>query len=276
MKNIFKTVMVLFMGAALLYSCKKDENQVIYEGGTEPVLSASTSNINLAFLTSADRAVLLNWTNPDYHFTTGLSSQNVSYMLEIDTVGANFTNPKKQQVTIANELSLDLTQGQLNDYLLNQLELKTGMSHQIEMRIIASIGGVEATKLISNKLSFAVTPYAIPPKVAPPASAQLYMVGSASPGGWSNPVPVPAQAFTRVSETLYELTVDITPGGSYLFLPVNGSWSAKYGCLGANNSNNVNGDDFKPEGGDMLAPGTSGAHKIVVDFQRGKWSITKL
>jgi len=150
------------------------------------------------------------------------------------------------------------------------------MPHQIEMRIISSIGGVEATKLISNKLTYTITPYAIPPKVDPPASGELYMVGSATPGGWNNPVPSPAQKFTKVSETLYELTVDISPGGSYLFLPVNGSWSAKYGFIGSNNTNNVNGDDFKAEGGDMLAPSTSGSHKIVVDFQRGKWTITKL
>ncbi|HRD58594.1 MAG TPA: SusE domain-containing protein [Ferruginibacter sp.] len=276
MKNILKTLLVLVTGAAMLYSCKKDENQVLFQGGTAPVLSASTASISLGFITQTDRAVLLNWTNPDYNFNTGISSQDVSYTFEIDTVGANFTNPKKQQVTIANNLSFDLTQGQLNDYLLNQLELKPAMPHQIEMRIISSIGGVEATKLISNKLTYTITPYAIPPKVDPPASGELYMVGSATPGGWNNPVPSPAQKFTKVSETLYELTVDISPGGSYLFLPVNGSWSAKYGFIGSNNTNNVNGDDFKAEGGDMLAPSTSGSHKIVVDFQRGKWTITKL
>jgi len=274
MKHIFKTLLVLVTGAALFYSCKKDENQVLFQGGTEPVLTASSNSITLGFATQSDRAVLLNWTNPDYSFNTGLSSQDVTYTLEIDTVGANFTNPKKQQVTIANNLSLDLTQGVLNDYLLNQLELKPAMQHQIEMRLISSIGGTEATKLISNKLAYTVTPYAIPPKVTPPASNELYMVGNASPGGWTNPVPS-AQKFTRVSETLYELTVDITPGGSYLFLPVNGSWT-KYGFIGSNNTNNVNGDDFKAEGGDMIAPSTSGSHKIVVDFQRGKWTITKL
>lgn len=276
MKNIFKTLLVIVTGAALLYSCKKDENQVLYEGGTAPVLSASTSTIPLAFVNSAARAVLLQWSNPDYNFNTGLSSQDVTYTLEIDTTGANFTNPKKQQVTIANDLSLDLTQGTLNDYLLNQLELKPAVPHQIEMRIVSTIGGTEATRLVSNVLAYTVTPYAIPPKVTPPASGQLFLVGSATPGEWNNPVPVPSQQFTKISETLYELTVNITAGGSYLFLPVNGSWSAKFGFTGANNTNNVNGDDFKAEGGDMLAPSTSGAHKIVVDFQRGKWSITKL
>src|SRR6218665_1638824 len=143
MKNIFKTLLAVITGAVLLHSCKKDEHQVVFDGGSSPVLSASASSIPLSFVNSANRAVLLNWTNPDYNFNTGLSSQDVTYTLEIDTTGANFTNPKKQQVTIANDLSIDLTQGTLNDYLLNQLELKPAMAHQIEMRIVSSIGGVE-------------------------------------------------------------------------------------------------------------------------------------
>lgn len=275
MKNILKTLLLLVTGATLLYACKKDENQVIFEGGTEPVLAASSTTLPLAFVNQDQNAITLSWTNPNYQFNTGLSSQDVTYTIEIDTVGANFTNPKKQSVTVANDLSRAFTQGQFNDYLLNQLQLVPGMPHNIEVRVISTLLN-NTVPLISNKLSFTVTPFAIPPKVTPPASGQLFLVGNATPGGWNNPVPEPAQKFTRVSETLYELTVSIQPGGSYLFLPVNGSWSAKYGFIGANNANNVNGDDFKAEGGDMLAPSTSGNHKIVVDFQRGKWTITKL
>lgn len=275
MKNIFKTLLLLVTGATLLYACKKDENQVVFEGGTEPVLTASSTTLPLSFINQAQNAVTLSWTNPDYKFNTGLSSQDVTYTIQIDTVGANFTNPKKQTVTIANDLSKTFTQGEFNDFLLNQLELRPGQPHNIEIRLISTLLN-NTVPLISNKLTYTVTPYAIPPKVTPPASNELYMVGNATPGGWNNPVPTPSQKFTRVSETLYELTVNIQPGGSYLFLPVNGSWSAKYGFIGSNNNNNVNGDDFKAEGGDMLAPATSGNHKIVVDFQRGKWTITKL
>jgi hypothetical protein len=63
--------------------------------------------------------------------------------------------------------------------------------------------------------------------------------------------------------------------GSYLLLPINGFWGAKYGGLGSNNTNNPDGDDFKPEGGDLRSPATPGTYKIVVDFQRGKFSLTR-
>jgi hypothetical protein len=61
-----------------------------------------------------------------------------------------------------------------------------------------------------------------------------------------------------------------------LFLPLNGDWGVKFGAIGGNNSNNVNEDDFRIGGGDLLAPAASGNYKIEVDFQRGKFKLTKL
>jgi hypothetical protein len=86
-----------------------------------------------------------------------------------------------------------------------------------------------------------------------------------------------SQKFTRVSRTLYVLnSLALNGGQSYLFVPAYGDWGHKYGGLGANNANNVDGDDFKPEGGDLKAPAVSGNYKIEVDFQRGKFTLTKL
>ena len=155
------------------------------------------------------------------------------------------------------------------------MQLTPTVPHNIEVRVTSTLAS-NTVPLVSNKLAFTVTPYAIPPKVDPPASGKLFLVGGATPGGWSNPVPEPAQEFTKVSATLYVITVALTANESYLFLPVNGSWSAKYGFNGSNNNNNVNGDDFKAEGGDVKAPGASGTYKIEVDFQRGKFTVTKL
>ena len=86
-----------------------------------------------------------------------------------------------------------------------------------------------------------------------------------------------SQKFNQISTTLYELpSIALSGGGSYLFVPVYGDWSNKYGAIGANNTNNVNGDDFKANGGDLLAPAVGGNFKIVVDFQRGKITVTRL
>jgi hypothetical protein len=278
MKN--KLAILSIFLVAMIWSCKKDENRISYEGGTPPALTASvTGTIPLSFANKDQQAIKLSWTNPDYQFTTGLNSQNVNYKVEIDTTGSNFTNPSRKVISISNDLSLTLTQNDLNDYLLNQLQLTSGASHNIEMRVTSSLV-TDAVPLSSNVLKFAVTPYAIPPKVTPPPSGELYIVGNATPGGdatgWNNPVPTPSQRFTKVSNTFYTLTVPLIADKSYLFLPVNGSWNTKYGGIGANNTNNPNEDDFREGGGDLKAPAVSGTYKIEVDFQRGKYKLTKL
>lgn len=264
---------------AFLWSCEKKESKIFYEGGTAPVLTASrTGNIPLAFATKDQEAIKLNWTNPNYQFTTGISSQNVSYQVEIDTTGANFTNPGKKVLALTNDLSLSITQEQLNDYLLNQLQLKAGMSHNIEMRVKSSLAS-NAVPLYSNVMKFTVTPYAIPPKVTPPASGKLFITGAATPAGWmgGGDAELASQKFNQVSPTMYVLpSIALKGGESYLLVPVYGNWDNKYGALGANNSNNPDGDDFKAGGGDLKAPAASGNYKIQVDFQRGKFTLTKL
>jgi hypothetical protein len=276
MKNISKFLLPVFTLSLFLFSCTKDENKIFYEGGTAPVLAANkTGTIALSFANKDLEAVKFTWTNPNYQFTTGGSSQDVSYLLEIDTTNSNFTNPGRKSVGISKDLSISISQNDLNDYLLNQLVLLPGIPHNVEMRITSSINN--AIPLLSNVLKFVITPYAIPPKVAPPTTGKLYLVGSATPGGWNNPVPVPTQEFTKVSTTFYQLnSIALSGGNSYLFLPLNGDWGVKFGAIGGNNSNNVNEDDFRIGGGDLLAPAASGNYKIEVDFQRGKFKLTKL
>jgi starch-binding outer membrane protein SusE/F len=279
MKGIIKIFSIALLAISFT-ACKKDENKVFFEGGTAPVLTANKAVIPMTYLTRDNEAVVFNWTNPEYKFTTGVSSQDVSYLLEVDTTGANFTNPKRKQVSIAKDLSKSLTQAELNDYLLNQLELVVSIPHNIEIRIKATVSNSAATALYSNVLKFTVTPYATPPKVDPPTTGKLFITGSATPASWQcgcGEAELLSQKFTQVTPTLYVLnSIALTGGGSYLLLPQYGSWSAKFGGLGGNNSNNVNGDDFKFNGSDLLAPAVSGNYKIEVDFQRGRFTVTKL
>jgi hypothetical protein len=174
---------------------------------------------------------------------------------------------------VTNDLSRTFTQSALNDVLLNTMELKAGRAYNLEMRVVASIG-TNAVPLTSNVLRFSATPFAIPPKVEPYTN-EVYVVGSATPGGWDNPVPSPAQKMTQVNPTLYEITLPLTGGQSLLFLPENGSWARKYGWDGPNNANNPDGDNFKRDGGDIKVPAESGTYKIELNFQTGRFKFTK-
>lgn len=277
MKNIIKSILFLVVATGL-FSCEKDENQVVFEGGTAPALSASATVIPLSFVNRDLPAITFNWTNPNYKFSTGLSSQDVSYLMEIDTVGSNFTNPNKQSITIANDLSRTFTQNQFNNFLTNQLQLPTNVTKDVEIRITSSLSN-NVGALASNVLRFSVRPFSTPPAVNPPSTNKLFITGSATPASWQCGCGEPelgSQRFTQLSPTLYTININLNAGGSYLLLPQYGSWSAKFGGTGGNNSNNVNGGDFRADGSDLLAPPVGGLHRIDVDFQRGKFTVTKL
>jgi hypothetical protein len=276
MKNIFKHLSIASAALLVLAGCSKEENKVYLQGGNTPVLSASTAAVRLTSPTENETAVTFNWTNPEYKFNTGISSHDVSYTLEMDTLGANFSSPTKYVTTISKDLSKTYIEKDFNSILGNTMLLKSGRQYTIETRIIASIGTASSAKLISNTFKVTATPFTPPPKVTLPTSGNLYLVGSASPGGWNNPVPTPSQQFNKLSNTLYEMTISLSGGGSVLFLPVNGDWGDKYGWSGSNNGNNPNGDNLSRGGGDILVPAASGNYKIQVDFQLGKFTFTKL
>ncbi len=277
MKKLSKFLLLPAVLAFTIWSCKKDENKIYLEGGTPPVLTSSVSgDIPLSDANKDNEAVKLSWTNPEYQFTTGISSQNVSYRIEIDTAGSNFTSPKRQIISVSKDLSISFTQGQFNDYLLNQLQLTVATPHNLETRVTSFLANSSAP-LISNVLKFTVVPYAIPPKVPPPSTGKLYLVGSATAGGWNNPVPVPAQEFTQISPTLYEITIPLIGGQEYLFLPLNGDWGHKYAVPDKTVPGLNKGGDFKYDANDNFpGPDVSGTYKIDVDFQRGKFTVTKL
>ena len=108
--------------------------------------------------------------------------------------------------------------------------------------------------------------------------SELYIIGGATPGGWANPVPVPAQRFTRVSSTRFEIaSLALVTNEKYLFLPVNtNDWSRKFGAVDAGAANIGLGGPFKPEGQDIPAPSVSGNYKITVDFIDNSYKLVKL
>lgn len=111
----------------------------------------------------------------------------------------------------------------------------------------------------------------------------LFMVGGATPGGWGNPVPVPSQQLTRLNSSQWEVSLALTAGEKYLFLPVNGSWNDKYGATDAGAAGIGNGGSLSFGGQDIPAPAVSGNYKIAVNFANvdpafstGKFTVTKL
>jgi len=278
-----KSLLIALSSLILLAACKKEGTNVVFKGGTAPVLTASVSDsIPLNSAIANNQAIAFSWTNPNYNFSNGISSLNVTYNLEFDTVGANFSSPNMRTVQISPNLSTSFTVAQLNSLIANGLQLAFGQSHNIQVRVVSLIapytsGSPNAGSLISNVLNYTVTPFAPPPVVDPPSSGTLYITGSATALGWmvgGTPSSVAGQQLTQVTPLLYKITLPLIGGQQFLVVPVAGDWSNKYatanaaslptgGTFAYNASNNFNG------------PAASGTYTVTFNFQTGIYTITQ-
>lgn len=263
----------MIFSAGILLSCKKDENKVYYEGGTNPVLSVSSSNALVLLPANATQTALtFSWSNPNYHFNTGVSSQNVTYILQIDTTGSNFTNPSIQEASIANNLSTSMTVKELNTYL-TKLNLNENVPHNVEFRV-KSVLVNNSVPLYSNVIKIVITPY-LDVAVPIPPTGQLYITGDATASGWTNAPPL-AQKCNKVSNTEYNITIAFSGGGKYYkFLSTQNQWQPQYG------GNNAAGGDigYNMGGGTdpdaIPTPSVAGNYKITLNFKTGKYTVVK-
>ena len=271
MRSIINFIFLIAAGVIFFAACDKKDIQVIHPEGTASVLSSS-SNIVWALPADSNNTILtLNWTNPQ--FATDAASYK--YVIEIDSTGKNFA--KADTRTVTGKLTTSFTAKELNTFLLAR-GYPFNVPVDMDVRLKSSYGNNNELKL-SNVLKIKMTPYKPLPKVVLPTSGKLFIVGSGTAGGdatgWNNPVPVPTQEFSRLDETTWGGVFQLTGGKSYLVLPTNNNvWDIKFGGTGGNNSNNVDGDNFKVGGSDLKTPATSGMYKIIFDFQQGKFTVT--
>lgn len=268
MKKITKLLFLTALVSIGLGACKKDENQIYFQSSTPPVLTSTKTAVVLDIANKDNPAFTLAWTNPNYSFTTGLSSQDVNYTIQIDKSGGAFASADLQEFAISKDLSKTFTVKEFNT-LVAKMNIPENVATPVIIRVKAFLG-TNAAIVYSNTLNMTVTGYL---DVVYPVPANLYIVGSATPGGWNNPVPVPSQQLTKVGSTKFTIALTLNAGQSYLLLPVNGDWSAKYGCMGGNNTNNPNGDDFRPGGGDILSPNVTKTYIITFEFKTGKFTV---
>ncbi|MDP4149157.1 MAG: SusE domain-containing protein [Bacteroidota bacterium] len=284
MKRLIRTFLLIAApGLLLLASCKKDEAKVYFTGGTAPVLKASLSDsIPLPSTDTTATAVTFTWTNPNYQFNTGVSSMNVTYYIQFDTT-PSFNSSHYAAVSISPDLSKTFTVAELNALFSNGMLLKADQKHTVLVRVESFIqpytsASALAAPLFSSVMTFSVTPFSPPPAVPPPSSGTLFLIGDATPESpqWDNSPNLASQQFTKVSSTEFKITIALTGGKSYLFIPVdNGDWSHKYG--GSTDGTTAPGAllvDGKVPGANTPAPGASGTYTIDVNFQTGKYTVT--
>ena len=124
-------------------------------------------------------------------------------------------------------------------------------------------------KIIVN---FATNTYSVTPYTGVPLPSNLYIIGDATAGNWSNPVPVPSQQFTQLSNAEFKITLPLFGGKSYLFLPVNNNnWDHKYGGTSATGGTILYDGDVP--GTNTPGPTSDGTYTIDVNFITGTYTV---
>lgn len=263
-------ILKLLLAACLLFTaflaCTKEAN-TFYANGNAPVLKSSVKTIAPSPSDSLSNVVSFAWTNPKY----ATDSSIVKYTLQIDSSGRNFS--KAVNFVVKGALADTFTAKQINTIALG-FGFSFGVTYNMDVRMVSSYAN-NNEQLMSNTITLQVTPYKIPPKIAPPASGTLFLVGDATQGGWNNPVPLPSQQFEQIDSVDYGGVFNLNGGKQYLILPVNGDWTNKY-SVADNSASGLNaGGSFGYNLKDNFpGPGNSGWYKILLNFQTGVFTVT--
>ncbi len=270
MKNIIKIVFHFAMLVFIFAGCHKVADLTVASNGTPVTVFSSATTVAPAPADSLKTALTLTWTSPNY----ATAPTNYKYIVEIDSTGRNFSKEVTRVITgVANpNLTTSFTGADLNAILLGY-GYAFNAPATMDIRITSSYANNNEI-LRSNIIKVVMSAYKIPPKVAPPASGRLFLVGDATNGGWGNPVPTPSQELDKIDSVTYGGVFDLIGGKQYLILPVNGNWDNKYAVADNSISGLSAGGDFGYNlSSNFPGPATSGRYTIMVDFQHGKFTV---
>jgi hypothetical protein len=271
MKHILKIFSPLLLLIIFVASCDKVKDLPKYESGIAPVLSASVSTLAPAPADSNNAVITFSWTNPEFATDTATTK----YVLQIDSTGKDFS--KGASKTIIGKYNTSFTAKELNTILIG-FGFLFNKAYDVDIRLIASYGNNNDQK-VSNVIKLNFKTYTVPPKIAPPVTGKLFLVGSATQGGWNNPVPTPTQEFGKIDSVTYVGVFQLNGGAEYLILPANGDWGSKFAVQDNSVAGLNAGGDFGFNVGNAFnqnfpGPATSGMYKIFLNFQTGKFTVT--
>lgn len=264
MKKIILNLLALTALVIAFSACEKDENQVIFQEGKAPVLSANLADsVALAKDNKDLPAITFNWTNPNYKFNTGQSSQDVNYVVQMRKQGSTaWVNTSISSVNVSSTIN----QGAFNDFMIKStaeggLELPFDVVNRIEVRVVSYLGALSAsnaTNFSSNILVFKVKPYSVLP--------DLWITGDGTASGWTN-TPPNTQKFTYNPGTRkFTISIMLTSGKAYKFLEKQGAWQPQWGgCPPTGGNISVNdGTGSDPDA--IGTPPVTSTKTIIVDL----------
>lgn len=244
----------------VITGCQKLEDQPFYEPAVPPVLFiAPTTALTPKTEDSTKEAINLRWTYPNH----ATSPSNIKYVVEIDSVNKNFSNPLTRVLT--ESLSTSFMFKDINKYLLAR-KYDVGKPVTLQARVTSSYAN-NNEPIKSNLLTFSYTPYReLVNYVFPQA---LYVAGNFQ--GW-NPGTAPKIVDPRASGTTatsYDGYITTNETKTEFKLVKGPAWTAgDFGSAGSGKLSNGGGNLTLDEG--------AGVYLLRANTADMTWSATKI
>jgi len=177
MKHFIKNIALSTIVFMLITSCDKKDTITYYNGGTNPVVMASSDSVSCRTSDSVKSVLTLNWTDPK----NGGIDSTTRYILQIDSSGRNFSQAYTD--TLFGKLSKSFTAPQLDSILLFNLGLSIYKTYNIDVRVISSYANNNDIQ-VSKTFTFKASTLFAPAAVIPPFNDSLFIIGDATIGGW--------------------------------------------------------------------------------------------
>ncbi|MXV50982.1 SusF/SusE family outer membrane protein [Pedobacter sp. HMF7647] len=241
--SIIKSIALALISVSL-WSCEKDETQVVADVSPAGQLTASATTLNLTQANQAKPAVTLAFPAAT---VTGYTVP-VTSTIQFDVKGNNFSNPKEYVVATT---TFSPTTADFNNMLL-ALGIKVGEPAQIDVRLKS--GAAINAMTFSNVVTLSATPYL--------ASAWIYAPGAYQ--GWN---PSTADSLVSTSSNgIYQGVINFPAGSLDFKITPEKKWDVAYGDAGAGSLSTSGGN---------LNVGTAGLKLVTADMNKKTWTVEK-
>ena len=229
MKKYISPFVYALLGCLALSSCVDDDYMELDKGHNELALTANSTEIVLNEQAHAEDALELSWTTGT-NYGTG---NKISYTLELAEAGSGFAGAYVAVENAVQQYSWKKSVEELNDILREHFGATGNENLALEARLTATVTDKDEKQTATA--TFSVTAYK-------PVTSTLYLIGSATPGGWSAD---DATAMTRKSNGIFTWTGRLT-AGEFKFITTLGSFLPSYN-KGTDGNLTLRTDDTQPD-----------------------------
>jgi hypothetical protein len=275
MKKIFNLSIFTLLFLSVM-SCSTDDNKIVVNTSTNPVLLAPESGTTVTLNAGAPEstALTLVWDHAAYTVDT-----EITYTVEMAVAGTDFAAPVELGTTTSRVLLLNnnVLRDKLTDEAPDGLGLTDEEDANVEVRVTASLGDNADLPMVSEPLAFTVD---FGGEVVEPVEPVLFLVGQVQSyyglNAWDNTTAIPMRYIGDGETLVFEAYVKVGAGDGFKFIGQQGSWdNGNYGTIGGVQDGNLENSGGS---GDIKVAETDGAgqYYVWVDLDNLEYKSVKM